>query len=157
MEERMNGMPRQYDPRHMSGQQYEQHGDHGRHDLREREDRYGERAGHGHKSKEDEQLEDIKWLKSNMRGNIEEAKGFAMKANAMKDKNPAIADLCKVMMRGHLQFEEEGDDVMRKLVDEYKHSAEDPMAHGYAWALEDERKDLRKEAQKVRGLVEPGK
>ena len=159
MNEMMRSMPRgmQYDVRgthEVHGVRDDQH-----HDRQYDDRRYGEYDGHDkHGQHKDRTMEDLKWLKNNMRGNIEEAKGFAMKANEMRDKNPAIADLCKVMMRGHLQFEEEGDDVMRKLVDQYKHeNMEDPMAPGYAYALEDERKDLRKEAEKVRQLVEPGK
>lgn len=151
IDERMNGMPRQFDQR-MDKQRYEPHYE--PHDMHEHEYGY---AGE-YKHKDHDKLEDLKWLKQNMRGNIEEAKGFAMKANAMREKNPAIADLCKVMMRGHLQFEEEGDDVMRKLVEDYKRDAmHDPTVPGYARALEDERRELREEAQKVRGLVEPGK
>lgn len=143
MNDKMNSMPRQYE--HRDDDRYGQY-DH------------GGMYGHEDRERGHDKLEDLKWLKNNMRGNIEEAKGFAMKANDMREKNPAIADLCKVMMRGHLQFEEEGDDVMRKLVEDYKRdAAHDPTAPGYARALEDERKDLRTEAQKVRTLVEPGK
>ena len=157
MNEMMRSMPRsmQYDVRgthEVHGMRDDPH--EGQYDERRHDERY---EGHEQHHK-DRSLDDLKWLKKNMRGNIEEAKGFAMKANEMRDKNPAIADLCKVMMRGHLQFEEEGDDVMRKLVDQYEHEhMEDPMAPGYAYALEDERKELRKEADKVRQLVEPGK
>lgn len=154
MNEMINGMSRNNGMQGMGGMSQGQHGMRGEHEMYE----HGGGGMHSHEGNGKKGIEDLKWLKQNMRGNIEEAKGFAMKANEMREKNPAIADLCKVMMRGHLQFEEEGDDVMRKLVDQYKHEhMEDPMTPGYAYALEDERKDMRKEAEKVRQLVEPGK
>ena len=100
-------------------------------------------------------VEDMKWLKNNMRGNIEEARGFAQKANEMRDKNPEIAELCKTMMRGHLQFEEEGDGVMRKMMEKYQQeAANDPMAPGYVYAVDEDRKDMKREAAKVRSEVE---
>ena len=100
----------------------------------------------------------IKWASGVIAGNIDEASRYIKHAYAMHDACRMAADWCRDMAATHLSFNQNGHELVKKLIRDYKESEaykERPQyADGMIAVWEDRHAELMSEATEVKAMID---
>lgn len=97
----------------------------------------------------------IKQVADIIKGNIAEARKYALMAHELRDTNKPLADWAHNMAVAHLNFNPVGHSVVEKMIAEAKVKMKDsPYLPGMELRWDDDHKDLMRETAEVKSMTD---
>lgn len=96
----------------------------------------------------------IKWAADIIRANLDEAEKYARKAHELKEDNKMAADWCKDMANMHLNANNAGHALVKKLIDDFAASGKNSeLAPGMKAVYNDQHNDMIRRTAEVQTML----
>ena len=96
----------------------------------------------------------IKWTTDIIAGNLREARKYIGKAYELRESCRPAADWCKEMAVRHLEFNQIGHSMVKKLIEDYANSgAQSELLPGMKAVYTDMHADIMRESAEVQAMI----
>lgn len=96
----------------------------------------------------------IKWTTDIIAGNLREARKYIGKAYELRESYRPAADWCKEMAVRHLEFNQIGHSMVKKMIEDYANSgAQSELLPGMKAVYNDMHADIMRESAEVQAMI----